>query len=204
MTQKAVAYCDDRIVEQYEWLEEQVKKGNTKWEDDHLNYMASHYLYTRSFFLEDQSAQASLNDEKGKRKDYIALKGKAKKVHEYYLGQAEKYWLNKGMYSEGMLALAMHRNSKTEAARKVVRSLKERSLNHEELGMYWKYPRGWWWYQAPIETHALMIEAFSDITDDTKAVDDLKVWLLKKQTDQSLENDKGNGSGSLCPVEQRR
>ncbi|HFA47387.1 MAG TPA: alpha-2-macroglobulin [Bacteroidetes bacterium] len=183
MVQKAVAYCDARMVEQYERLEEQVKKGHTKWEDDHLDYMAAHYLYTRSFFLEDLSAQASLNNEEGKSRQYLALKGKAKKVHEYYLGQAEKYWLKKGMYSEGMLALAMHRNGKAEAARKVTRSLKERSLNHEELGMYWKYPTGWWWYQAPIETHALMIEAFSDITDDTKAVDDLKVWLLKnKQT----------------------
>jgi hypothetical protein len=37
--------------------------------------------------------------------------------------------------------------------------------------------------QAPIETQALLIEAFSEISNDTKTVDDLKTWLLKnKQT----------------------
>jgi hypothetical protein len=43
--------------------------------------------------------------------------------------------------------------------------------------------RGWFWYEAPIETQALLIEAFQEIGKDTKTVDDLKTWLLKnKQT----------------------
>src|SRR5678810_547202 len=55
---------------------------------------------------------------------------------------------------------------------------------NEELGMYWKENSGgWFWHQAPIETQALLIEAFGEITKDTKIVDDLKTWLLKnKQT----------------------
>jgi hypothetical protein len=50
--------------------------------------------------------------------------------------------------------------------------------------MYWKENSGgWFWHQAPIETQALLIEAFGEITKDTKTVDDLKTWLLKnKQT----------------------
>jgi len=50
--------------------------------------------------------------------------------------------------------------------------------------MYWKVNGGgWFWHQAPIETQALLIEAFSEISKDTKTVDDLKTWLLKnKQT----------------------
>ena len=183
MIQKAVKYCDDRIVEQYEDLAQLVKEGKTTWEKDHLNHMAAHYLYTRSFFLEQPTAQASTGQVAGHKKEFIALKNKAEKVHEYYLGQAKKYWLNKGIYTEGMLSLALFRNGETEAAKKIIRSLDERSLNHKELGMYWKYPASWRWYQAPIETHALMIEAFSDISDNEKVVDDLKVWLLKnKQT----------------------
>ncbi|MBI5917353.1 MAG: hypothetical protein HY842_18450 [Bacteroidetes bacterium] len=184
MVQNAVRYCDARLVEQYEHLEYLIKKGDAKWEDDHLDYMAAHYLYVRSFFLEDKSAQASTgNSTSDKGKNYIPLEGKIAQVHTYYIGQAEKYWLNKGMYTEGMLSLALDRSGKAAAAQKIVKSLKERSLNHEELGMYWKYPSGWWWYQAPIETQSLMIEVFSDVANDSKAVDDLKVWLLKnKQT----------------------
>ena len=50
--------------------------------------------------------------------------------------------------------------------------------------MYWKNENaGWFWYQAPIETQSLLIEAFREISKDTKTVDDLKTWLLKnKQT----------------------
>ncbi|MEZ4961346.1 MAG: alpha-2-macroglobulin family protein [Saprospiraceae bacterium] len=185
MVEKAVRYCDARMVEHYEDLEDMVKNGKAKWEDDHMDYLVSHYLYTRSFFLEDKSAQASTGKAPlgagGKR--YIALDGKISQVHDYYMGQAEKYWLNKGLYTEGMLSLALSRTGKATVAVQIVRSLKERSLNNDELGMYWKYPTGWWWYQAPIETHSLMIEVFNDVANDAKAVDDLKVWLLKnKQT----------------------
>jgi hypothetical protein len=51
--------------------------------------------------------------------------------------------------------------------------------------MYWKEwdGGGYWWYQAPIESQSMMIEAFSEIEKDPKTVDDLKTWLLKnKQT----------------------
>ncbi|MEO7266246.1 MAG: alpha-2-macroglobulin, partial [Ferruginibacter sp.] len=44
---------------------------------------------------------------------------------------------------------------------------------------------GYYWQQAPIESQALMIEAFTDIDKNNKTVDDLKTWLLKnKQTNQ--------------------
>jgi uncharacterized protein YfaS (alpha-2-macroglobulin family) len=56
-------------------------------------------------------------------------------------------------------------------------------LHNDEMGMYFKYGRGYNWYQLPIETHAMMIEVFDEVANDSKAVDDLKVWLLKnKQT----------------------
>src|SRR5690606_2396072 len=40
-------------------------------------------------------------------------------------------------------------------------------------------------YQAPIETQALLIEAFSEIENDVATIDNLKIWLLKnKQTNK--------------------
>ncbi|HHM21457.1 MAG TPA: hypothetical protein ENJ20_05480, partial [Bacteroidetes bacterium] len=183
MIKKAVRYCDERMVEQYEELEQWVKEGKTTWDDDHLNYMAAHYLYARSFFLKKNNTRDHSDKPDNDQEGYIPLNGKALQVHQYYIGQAEKHWLGKGIYTEGMLALALFRSNKKESAQKIIRSLDERSLNHEELGKYWKYPSGWWWYQAPIETQALMIEAFNEVANDAKAVDELKVWLLKnKQT----------------------
>ncbi len=165
MLSKAVSYIDDRIVEHYEDLEKLVKKDRAKFEDDHLDQIAIHYLYARSFFKEQKSNK------------------KTQKVVDYYKGQAKEYWLKKGNYLQGMLGLALHRDGDTELPTKIVNSLEERSLNNEEMGKYWKYNRGYYWYQHPIETHSLMIELFAEVAKDEKAVDDLKVWLLKnKQT----------------------
>ena len=63
-------------------------------------------------------------------------------------------------------------------------SLKERSVSNEEMGMFWRdTEHSWWWYRAPIETQAMMIEAFDEVMNDVESVEDCRVWLLKqKQT----------------------
>ncbi len=50
--------------------------------------------------------------------------------------------------------------------------------------MFWRDTElSWWWYRAPIETQALMIEAFDEVMNDRAAVEACGVWLLKqKQT----------------------
>jgi len=60
-------------------------------------------------------------------------------------------------------------------------------VTDEELGMFWRETElSWWWYRAPIETQALMIEAFDEVMGDARAVEECRVWLLKqKQTRDS-------------------
>ncbi|NNL79595.1 MAG: alpha-2-macroglobulin, partial [Flavobacteriaceae bacterium] len=81
-------------------------------------------------------------------------------------------------------ALASFRNERSDTAMKIIKSLKEFSMESEELGMYWKEnTSSWFWCQAPIETQALMIELFTEMGEDIATIDKLKVWLLKnKQT----------------------
>jgi hypothetical protein len=87
---------------------------------------------------------------------------------------------------QGMIVLALGRTGDTKTPAAILKSLKETSITHEELGMYWKDARrGWFWHEAPIERQALLIEAFQEIGKDTKTVDDLRTWLLKnKQTNR--------------------
>jgi uncharacterized protein YfaS (alpha-2-macroglobulin family) len=166
ISEKAIRFIDLELLEAYRELEKNVRAERTKFEDDHLDGVVIHYLYARSFFKEQTFADVELA-----------------KIHEYYLGQAEKYWTGKGMYEQGLLALALRRYDKKEVALRVMRSLKERALKSEELGMYWNYPRGYFWNQLPIETHALLTEAFSEVAEDEAMVEELKIWLLKnKQT----------------------
>ena len=181
MLKRAVSYLDDELLDEYNNLAKAVKKGHAKWEDDHLHPLIVHYLYTRSFFL-DRSAQAGLGLVGGDE-GYLALSGQLQKVFDYYLGQAEKYWLQKSIYEEGLLAIALHRTKREETAKDILRSLKERALISEEMGMYWKTSRGYYWYQHPIERQALLIEAFNEVVNDEESVEAMKTWLLKhKQT----------------------
>ncbi|MCP4439877.1 MAG: alpha-2-macroglobulin [Aureispira sp.] len=170
MMTRSVDYIDTEMAIYYKQLLRWAKESdNAKkyLERDHLSQLAIHYLYTRSFFL----------DQEVKNK-------KTQEAIDYFEKQAITYWRNKSLYMQGMLALAIHRKGKDqETPKKIVTAAKENALNSEEMGMYWKYPSGFYWYQLPIETHALMIEVFSEVAKDEESVEGLKVWLLKaKQT----------------------
>ena len=91
---------------------------------------------------------------------------------------------------QGMIALALHRFDSPEIPADIIRSLNERALHSEEMGMYWKTGRGYFWYQAPVETQALMIEVYDDVAGDKNAVEDLKVWLLKQKQTQDWRTTK--------------
>ena len=160
----AVAYLDDEFVKEYE----QMKKYATDLNDDHLSHTQIHYLYMRSYYPE------------------IKVSKKVTEIMDYYTRQAQKYWVKRDLYSKGLLSLILFRNGSTATANKIIKSLEENSILSDELGMYWKENNNsWYWYQAPIETQSLLIEAFSEIKDDDKLVDNLKIWLLKnKQTNQ--------------------
>lgn len=163
MYDKALGYCDQEVLNYYNEIERRVQEGKTKWEDDHLDGMIIQYLYARSFRPIDRPG----------------------KELAYFIGQAERYWLGKGIYQEGMLALALHRFQRPDAAQGIVKSLRERSRASEELGMFWPTQWGYYWHQLPIETQALMVEVFSEVANDAKSVEEMRIWLLKnKQTNR--------------------
>ena len=162
MITKAVEYCDNRIYEEFKWTKKHYPKYKT---ENHLSYMAIQYLYMRSYFKD------------------ISIKNNHKEYFDYYKKQEQKYWLKNNRYMQGMIALNLFRFDDNKTPKDILKSLKENSINSEEMGMYWKGNYGYSWYEAPIEMQALMIEAFDEINNDTKSVDDLKTWLVKsKQT----------------------
>jgi uncharacterized protein YfaS (alpha-2-macroglobulin family) len=172
MLQRAVHYLDQKIFEDYQNLQKLEKEGKIKMTDMHIGYVHYHYLYMRSFF----------HDIEPMPNHPIAIR--------YYTEQAEKYWLQTGLYAQGMAALALHRSGRTAVAKTIAQSLKERAIISEEMGMYWKANRSYWWYELPIETQALMIEVFSEVAKDDTAVNNLKVWLLKQKQTQDWKTTK--------------
>ncbi|MFA7361072.1 MAG: alpha-2-macroglobulin family protein [Candidatus Kapaibacterium sp.] len=166
MVRGALGYLDGQIRKDYDELLRLEREGRLKLSDNNLGALQVHYLYMRSFYKDE--AMDDFNRE----------------AFDYFKGQAAKFWNNRGWYLEGMIALALSRFGDGATADGIVRSLRENSLFSDEMGMYWKENAGgFYWYEAPIETQALLIEVFDEVGKDEKSVDDMKVWLLKnKQT----------------------
>ncbi|MEB8344986.1 MG2 domain-containing protein [Flavobacteriaceae bacterium KMM 6898] len=166
LQEKALAYLEEEFVSEYD----EMKKYTENINNDHLSPIQIHYLYVNSFFM-DRS-----------------VSNKVREVQQYYLDQATRYWTKKSLFERGMLALVFQRVDMGSEAQAIVQSLKENSIVSEELGMYWKEnTASWYWQRSPIETQALLIEAFSEIgksdPEQNQNIENLKKWLLKnKQT----------------------
>ena len=167
--EKALPYLDSRIKEDYDRLISS-KTDLKKYTPGSLEIQ---YLYTRSFFPAYGIANAS------------------QKAVQYYRERVQQTWVEQSKYMQGLAALALFRSGDKVVPSKILKSLRETAVQNEELGMYWKQNyRGWWWYEAPIERQAIMIEAFQEIEKDTKTVNSLKTWLLKNKQTNSWESTK--------------
>jgi len=138
------------------------------------------YLYGRSFFLKD-----------------LPIAPQHMTAIDFFLQQSRKFWLKTDCrQTQGHLAIALHRfnalsGSNDATPRDIMKSLKERSVSNEEMGMLWRDTElSWWWYRAPIETQALMIEAFDEVMGDQQAVADCRAWLLKQKQTQDWKTTK--------------
>lgn len=173
MILKAINYLDAEFITEYKNIKKYNK--NIDLNKDHLSHTQLHYLYMRSFYPDIKTSK------------------EVESIMAYYQTQIQKYWLSRSLYLKGLMALVMHRNEDIKTTSKILKSLKDNSITSDELGMYWKTnTNSWYWYQAPIETQALLIEVFSEAGEaiQSKAtaietVDHLKTWLLKnKQTNK--------------------
>lgn len=177
MLHKTVNFLDKKIAENYKQLLKDAKKikqekGEKQYqkflEKQHIGYFQVAYLYMRSFYTD------------------INIQEATQEAINFYKKQEVNYWTKFNLMGKGWIALTQYRADNTTLANKILKSLKENSINSKELGRYWKNNiAGWHWQQAPIETQALLIETFSEIENNTKTIDELKIWLLKnKQVNQ--------------------
>jgi hypothetical protein len=159
------------------WIDEIYREilAHSDPEKNHLDPTIALYLYGRSFFLKDRPV----------------AKGCEEAV-QYFLKQARRYWLDlANRQSQAHLALALQRFGDQDTPTAIMKSIRERSVSDEELGLFWRETElSWWWYRAPIETQAMMIEAFAEVAKDDKAVEDCKVWLLKQKQTQDWKTTK--------------
>jgi hypothetical protein len=178
---KALPYLDSRMQEDYASL----IRNKVNLKELAPGPQAIQYLYMRSFF------------------PYKAIPSASNEAYQLFFTRAKATWINHSKMLQGMIALAMQRSRESQTAQEILESLKQKAIRHEELGMYWKdSQRSWWWYEAPIERQALLIEAFEEIGKDASVVNDLKTWLLKNKQTNNWESTKATAEACYALLQQ--
>ena len=162
--QRAMSYLDLELAEDYERLLEATPKEEERKEYQPSSYFI-HYLYARAFTTRE------------------APKGTMSRTAlAFYTSQAFKRWTEYGVYEQALLAAASSQLTDTSGAAatadNIIASLRERALQKDEFGMYWKYDRGFRWNDLPIETHCRILEAFRLNGGTTEELDEMRLWLL--------------------------
>ncbi len=157
---KGLDYLESEVARSYS----EIKKSDSNYlKNDHLDYSEIQYLYLIS---------------------HISGK-KLTEAEKYYFEQAQKFGLQKSNYAKAAIALTLNRMNDKKTALSMLNAFKQSAVVSEKEGMYWKSANSYFWYHAPIETQAIIIQAFDEISNDTKTVDLLKIWLLRqKQTNR--------------------
>ena len=167
MVDSGIRYLDKTMREDYEYIKQLDKKKIIDMNENQLSPIVIHYLYTRSFFVNNKISEIN------------------KEAFDYFVSQAKKYKFSTSIYSRGMIALALKRFGDSKSANKIIESLKENAIESKELGIYWKSNWSYNWFEMPVETQSLLIEAFYEIEGNSDYLNKMKVWLLKqKQTNQ--------------------
>lgn len=159
MLKKAVEYCDRRMYEEYKEL----INSRTPADRYYAGRDIIHYMYARSYFGD------------------MPLKAEHKKAFAFWHRLIKDRWLSTGKYCQALTALTAKRAGDDQLAGKIVTSLQENSIVTPGLGMYFKNNYAYSWDDSPVETQALMIEAFNEISHDTLSIELMKKWLLKQK-----------------------
>ncbi len=168
---KAFEYLNKKVKDNYQKLiddEEDLKK-------DHLSNLQIQYLYALSYWL---------NNVKNDEDTEVAI--------SFYLNQAQQFWMNKNNYLQAMIALILNRNGETQTAQTIIKSLSERAVTDEEMGVYWNQLTGYYWYQSTVETQSMMLEAFTELKASKKEITGLKKYLLKQKQTQMWNTQKAS------------
>lgn len=154
---KGMDYVDR---ETYNYYKKYIK--NTHFEPVNLDY-----LYLRSLYADNKMT-------KQQQEAYDFFYNNAKKHNESY----------RDLYTQAMLGLVFHRHGDKKLAREMVTRIREKALYSDEMGMYWRDNTGGWrWNERPIETQAMLIRTFAEVTGDYDRVAKMQQWILKqKQT----------------------
>ena len=164
MIQKGFEYLGKQAAEEYKSMKEAEKKGAVGIRPSE---QVLRYLYI------------------------CALNGKApddEKVTRYFKDKLSGEGKELTIYGKALGAIILQQSGKVAEARLFMQSLMEYSVVTDEMGRYFDTPKARYsWFSYKIPTEVAAMEAIQRITKDTKAIDEMKRWLLKQKQTQTWE-----------------
>ena len=164
MIQKGFEYLGKQAAEEYKSMKEAEKKGAVGIRPSE---QVLRYLYI------------------------CALDGKApvdEKVNRYFIDKLSGEGKELTIYGKALGAIILQQSGKVAEARLFMQSLMEYSVVTDEMGRYFDTPKARYsWFSYKIPTEVAAMEAIQRITKDTKAIDEMKRWLLKQKQTQTWE-----------------
>lgn len=146
---------------------------------DHYQYCKEHkignpgnsglqYLYARSYFV----------DFNKKNKDSVL---------DFYIKGAEESWSSNSLLNQAQLAVALKTlKPASEIPAAIIKSFNETAISKPDLGMYWAANSGGcYWYNAPVETQAAIIEAYLQTGSSKESIKEQLVWLMRQKQTQN-------------------
>lgn len=164
MIQKGFEYLGKQAAEEYKSMKEAEKKGAVGLRPSE---QVLRYLYI------------------------CVLDGKApvdKKVNQYFIDKLSGEGKELTIYGKALGAIILQQAGKVAEAKLFMQSLMEYSVVTDEMGRYFDTPKARYsWFSYKIPTEVAAMEAIQRITKDTKAIDEMKRWLLKRKQTQTWE-----------------
>ena len=164
MIQKGFEYLGKQAAEEYKSMKEAEKKGAVGLRPSE---QVLRYLYI------------------------CALDGKApvdEKVNRYFIDKLSGEGKELTIYGKALGAIILQQAGKVAEAKLFMQSLMEYFVVTDEMGRYFDTPKARYsWFSYKIPTEVAAMEAIQRITKDTKAIDEMKRWLLKQKQTQTWE-----------------
>jgi hypothetical protein len=116
---------------------------------------------------------------------------------------SQEDWLGQSAYLQGMIALALYRKGEGQKAKEILASLKQNAIGDEQIDLHWKTAvDGYNWWQARVETQALLIQAFGEIANDQQLVNELKIGLLRQKQTENWKTSKATADACSAILSQ--
>lgn len=167
IAENGVNYLDNRLLFDYEIL----KKKKLNKNNYRPGALETEQLYMRSFF------------------PGIPYSGGTEKAYRFYYNCAKRNWNKQSIYVNALTLMILQRNGDEKMINKIAASVKEKSIEEKEKGIYFSRSQQFYGYHSQEEIQAVVIEAFQEINKDDQFIEGLKTWLLQqKRTQQWSSN----------------